>query len=505
MSENQIADPFPDSKWNPAARTAAWGLIAFGAIVRLWLFSRNYSLWMDEAMLALNIRGRSFAQLAKPLDYDQGAPIGFLFLTKLATSMFGNRDFALRLVPMFSSLLLLFIFMVLMRRLFSPWPGLIGLALVACSQTFADYAAQDKQYESDAAIAILLVFLTLMALHNRGAVWIGLLAAAGFCSIWLSHPCVFILAGAGLTALVFAHRHHDRRLLVGIAAAAGAWLVAFFCDWFFFLRSLAANPHLLAHWSTGFIPRPIFSVNAVHWFVRTFYIDCGFLIGSDTGRVLSAALASVILVGFLHLQQSRFVLFSLIGLPAFFTLCAAALKKYPFDGRLITFLMPLFGVLAAAGADAIHRALRPDATALRISLLSSFMLLPFLQALEMLGTSQEKEGIKPVLAFVHDHFQPHDALYVYHGAQPAFDFYTVNSAIPADSIIRGVESPSDWQRYADEVTSLPAGRVWLIFSHYKEWGDGDETLPIRLFASERGKLLDSRETTGTVAYLYELR
>jgi len=50
--------------------------------LRVVEFARDRPLWLDEAMLALNIAARSFAQLARPLDYDQSAPVAYLWLER---------------------------------------------------------------------------------------------------------------------------------------------------------------------------------------------------------------------------------------------------------------------------------------------------------------------------------------------------------------------------------------------------------------------------------------
>ena len=61
-----------------------WLIILFGTLLRLTQYLSNRSLWLDEANLALNIVNRSFLQLLKPLDNNQGAPIGFLMLERSA-------------------------------------------------------------------------------------------------------------------------------------------------------------------------------------------------------------------------------------------------------------------------------------------------------------------------------------------------------------------------------------------------------------------------------------
>jgi len=76
-----------------------------GFILRTMQYSFNRSLWLDESILALNIVNRTFYGLTKPLEYNQGAPLLFLFAQKLVISVFGNSDYALRAFPYFASII----------------------------------------------------------------------------------------------------------------------------------------------------------------------------------------------------------------------------------------------------------------------------------------------------------------------------------------------------------------------------------------------------------------
>jgi asparagine N-glycosylation enzyme membrane subunit Stt3 len=67
-------------------------------------------------MLALNIVNRGFADLFKPLEYDQGAPIGFLLVEKIFNLFLGRNEYALRLFPLILGLLSLWLFYLLLKR-----------------------------------------------------------------------------------------------------------------------------------------------------------------------------------------------------------------------------------------------------------------------------------------------------------------------------------------------------------------------------------------------------
>ncbi len=108
---------------------AAWSLVALGIILRLRQYLANRSLWLDEAMLALNIIHKDFGELVGKLDYEQGAPLGFILLEKLAATLIGDGERALRLLPLLAGCASLVLFSFLPNT-FSippacspPWPS----------------------------------------------------------------------------------------------------------------------------------------------------------------------------------------------------------------------------------------------------------------------------------------------------------------------------------------------------------------------------------------------
>src|SRR5215212_8629067 len=105
-------------------KVAAVLLILLGVILRLRQYLTGRSLWVDEAMLALNIVERNWTGMFQPLDYDQGAPIGFLLVEKLLNLMLGKHELALRLFPLLVGLISLGLFYLLGKRMMSG-PGLL--------------------------------------------------------------------------------------------------------------------------------------------------------------------------------------------------------------------------------------------------------------------------------------------------------------------------------------------------------------------------------------------
>ena len=125
-----------------------WIIIIIGIILRLRQYIANRSLWLDEASLALNIVGRSFTGLTQPLDFEQGAPLGFLFIEKAVLLVLGNQDYILRLFPLISGLFAIY-FMYLISKEYIGMPGLLALSIFVISWTLIYYSSELKQYSSD--------------------------------------------------------------------------------------------------------------------------------------------------------------------------------------------------------------------------------------------------------------------------------------------------------------------------------------------------------------------
>lgn len=130
---------FPSVSLFHGSTRLVWAVIGLGVILRLMQYLCNRSLSFDESLLALNIIDRSFTGLLHPLDYDQGAPIGFLMLEKLAIQVLGNSEYTLRLFPLLSGVGSVWLFYGVASRCLTPKALPIALGLFAVSAPLIYY------------------------------------------------------------------------------------------------------------------------------------------------------------------------------------------------------------------------------------------------------------------------------------------------------------------------------------------------------------------------------
>ena len=224
----------------------SWTIIFFGVVLRVGQYAANRSLSLDEAMLALNIVNRSFAELLQPLSYDQGVPIGFLLIEKFAIQTLGNSEYVLRLFQLFSGIGALLLFYGVAKRSIASKFVPLALVLFAISEPLIYYASEVKQYSSDVAIALLLLWAIADVRSDRLKVSKTiLLGVLGAIAIWFSHPAVFILTGIWSTLALFSLVRKDWSAIARLSIAFVPWALSFLALYHVSLGDLAENEGLL--------------------------------------------------------------------------------------------------------------------------------------------------------------------------------------------------------------------------------------------------------------------
>lgn len=486
-----------------------WTIISFGVLVRLVQYLYNRSLWNDEAALALNIVNRSYADLLQPLDYDQAAPIGFLFIEKLATQLLGDNEYSLRLFPFLSAIISLFIFHRLAKRCLQPLALPIALALFSGLHIILYYATEVKQYSSDVAIAILfcLLFMNLARtkLSITQIITYGILGAT---IIWFSHPVVFVLTGIGLSYLFFTLINQQTTKTLKLLAVYSFWIASFVTFYSVSLQALANQTNLVSSWeSRGTFPTSFLDFQ---WLLTAFWEFFHHPLGFPDiflGIAVFAFFAGC--TAFIQKQKTLLLLS-----PIVVTFFAAYLKAYPFDGRLVLFLTPFFILLISEGAALIRRKTLSTKWAKVGTLVLILLLVPPIGTAGYLALKPyEKQEIRPVIAYIKEHQQPEDTIYVYQRAEFQFKYYADKFSYQKGDYIMGIDdldkqdgqgiSDVEWQRYTNDLDKLRGEqRVWIVFSHVRSWAQKSER--ITGYLDTFGKQVDVFERKGSFVYLYNL-
>lgn len=482
-------------------------LVFAGFVLRLRQYLVNRSLWLDEAMLANNIVSRSFGGLTYWLDYDQQAPLGFLWLQKISILLFGNNEYALRLIPFLAGCVALVLMFVITRRL-PAVGGNTALALFVISTTLIDYTSEAKQYILDVAVALGLLTLFLRYNDNergwkpRSSLLFGV---AGALLLWFSHPAIFTLTGMGIVLFIQTARQKSRPVLGWTIVMGGIWLASFVVFYLLFLRRSVTANVLLDYWGDAFLP---LSPQVGNWSVVAFRNFSIFAAGLETPLLLNAALA---LIGLIALARRSATIAASLALTFLLTLAASALHTYPFAGRMLLFLTPMAFLFLGEGFDALSLLLpkKSSVSSWTLSLLAVALILSnAYTTAETFITPKLQEHIRPTMEYLRDFRKDGDIIYVYYWAEPAVRYYAPKYGFAMSDFIIGADHHDQPELYLPELDALRGhARVWFLFSHVYEQGDFNEREYILSHLNTIGKLQSKAPLAGTSVflYLYDLR
>jgi len=358
-------------------------VVLVGAALRLAAYLTVRSLWLDEAMLAHNIVGRTFGALLGPLGESQSAPWLFLFVERAAAVVLGPNELALRLLPLAAGILLPWIVWLTATKLADEETGIVAACVVALSPLLVYYSNEVKPYGIDALVSTALVFTTLRVLDNAAdrRRWL-ILIFAGAVGLVAAFPATFILAGCWGALLASSHVRqspHARRML---PLTAIVWAATFALPYVLVIRRATTDAFLTSYFSDRFfVPWQPEALTSLWRFWHEVSVEV--FLGRDAlasapgvvTAVLSTAVLAACGAGLWEIRRRRGAagVLLMIG-PVAIALIASTLRVYPLTARLWAFAAPLCGMLAAAGVRAAAARVRADVS-MRLGVLATAGLL----------------------------------------------------------------------------------------------------------------------------------
>ena len=188
-------------------------VVVLGTGFRVAQYAARTSFWHDEALVVLNVAGKTCSQLMGRLDYAQAAPPLFLFAERGLLLALGRDEYALRLVSLLCGVAALPLFAIVCRRVLPGMVAPVTAAIFTFSNKLIWHSAEVKPYSGDAFVAVLLLYLALRpAGASRGAesadgetrdpaARLFILACVTAVAVWFSFPAAIIFGGLSLAYL----------------------------------------------------------------------------------------------------------------------------------------------------------------------------------------------------------------------------------------------------------------------------------------------------------------
>lgn len=443
---------------------AAAAVLLLAVCLRAKEFFFARSLWMDEARLALNILERGYVALLAPLDFDQAAPPGYLWLTKLSTQLFGTGEKALRLPAFLASLLSLPFAWAASCRCLGARGALFVLFIVAICPMLIEYASELKQYQFDFLASWIVLHSAAVYLHQKDRPAASVhLAVVGSATLLFSHAVSFVTAGAGAALLLDELRRpklpRTRRLL----AAGFCVFLAGIANYLIFLRPILDNDALVSAHAWSFPEVEADSPPEILPLARLVLN----VFNEPLGLYIAPAGALGFLLGLVWLAGKRGLVWTgMLAAPLILLLGAVIADRYSFFSKYLIFTIPLLSLGIAAGIEGLLRSRSKGGFV--AGCLLAFVVLGQTAWVRLTDEDFwrpiEKEEIRPVLETLSRRIEEGDVILIYGPFSP-FNYYTqwgsLRGRFAEHHLLVG------WDHFLEYKAANPPFRMWMIRYHVR--------------------------------------
>lgn len=407
-------------------------VIGVGALLRLIKLLGRRSLWLDEAMLALNVASRPFRQLHRPLDYEQFAPVPFLWGQRAAGILGGFDEVSLRVIPLLAGITFLIVIWRLARRLLDDAPALLAVGIAALSPILVRYSIEAKQYGLDALVAAAILILAFDRLDDPGPPGPRrALLLSGAVAVLVSPPAIFVLAGV-VVALLAAPSLRQGGGARWVVVASASWGVVFALSYRFLYGGAGGDAYLRRFWSPTFLsPRNPDALAAAGKAGHGLLASVFFGRPENVPFWISGVAAGLALAGLGSIRRRNGApAVLLLTVPIVLAAAASVLERYPLAPRLLLFAAPALILLLAGGISwltgRLRRGRRPA-----LALASVLFLFPAAQSAPGPGlyNLSRDDTRRAVETFGRLH-RPGENVYLFASGVPAWVFYTTDWRSP---------------------------------------------------------------------------
>jgi hypothetical protein len=460
-----------------------------GALLRLFHYCYNRSLWMDEIYLSSSFLHFNYAELAtKVLDHDQKAPLGFLWLVRLAVDLFGRNEMAMRLVPLIAGITSLFLFSRITAYFLNPAARLLAMCVFVFSPALVYHSVEIKQYSTECLATLTALYLYIR--YKDSIIWKQriLWGLSGALTLWFSYSVIFILAGIAGGLSLFDLLKKNWAPFFRNMVPFLMWMLSFGINYLLFTHRQAESDWVVYFFKTydNFLPLPPHSLAELKWYPRNLVALMDYplglvwnlqhLNGSILFRLLAIPVLPVLLLaaGTVSLARSAARNFYALILPLLLTLLASGLYLYPLLERFWVFLAPVLILFIAFGFAFCQRKINIK----WINTLILIMIIagPIVQSVYFIVHPAEfykhkKSELRESLLELSKVVAPGDVVYNYWNNYPGFDVYKVMlplsfKAIEGRDIRKNVHSIDEYNEQMNKDFARFSGkkRVWVIYN-----------------------------------------
>jgi len=454
-----------ESNLKKAADLAGLFVIGSGIVVSILMNCVGRTLWLDEAMLAFSFSKRSLFQLTNGVfEWDQSAPVLYLYFVKILTIIFGNREAVLRSFSVISYIAVLFLSGYAAKKLFHIKYPVLAAAFLANMNFILKYSNEFKQYLSE-CIWVLLVLILYYFYKERGLAWWKL--ALGFMIfIWGANPACFFIGGVLVYEFLSGLFTKDR-LLIRNSLLTGICVFASFAAYYFYwLRGIALSGSMQSYWENAsfpLIPTSVADLKLAQSMVYEIFITF-----REARIFMTAFVLAAFLIG-IFWEKNRYC--TVIFLSFLVTLFASYIHMFPIADRLWCFSFPVFTILAFYALDQMAVSNR------KAELVAVFLMFTLILTNNGIlvyrngeNVYQAGEEANPLIAYLQEHVEEDEKVYVYYQSIPVTKYkigYETEriGKVNTDNIIWATETLDKEDARGDIEKVLAQDKCYILASH----------------------------------------
>lgn len=474
-------------------------MVVLGIGVSIFMNCVGRSFWVDEAMLAYSFSERPLWKLtAAPFEWLQSAPVLYLYFAKVISLVFGNSEFVLRSVSVFSYIVTLGLVWYAAKRLFQIRYALLCSAFLANMNFMLLYSNMFKQYMWECIWALLVLVAYYLYKEEKLSFW--RLSILYMVFLWGANPACFMIGGVLAWEFIAGVWTKDKTVVRRSILTGVGVLASFAVYYLYWLRGVAGSEEMQRYWEGAvfpLVPRSIADLKEAQALAYDIFIVF------REGRMFVMGLVLAALVFGIFRERNRYVIVTALGF--FLCLFASWLNMFPVADRMWCFAYPLFAMLVFMAADRMFctaavtetgggSGRRPVTSGEVAAVMLMFVLILTSNGILVYRHGETVymagEEVNFPIAYVQERIEPGESVYVYHHSIPAVKYkigYDTDcfGAAGEDNVIWSAGTANDSEALESDAARIEAaGRCYLIASHTTE----ERFSPLLQELSMRGSL-----------------
>jgi len=440
-------------------------LICFAGIyTSFFMNSVNRSLWLDEAMLAVDFTQRSLGNLTDGVfSWNQSAPVGWLYIVKSLAVLFGHTEYIYRLFSVICYICILLLLYFLAKKLLGMKYPLALCAYVATMEVMLKYSNMFKPYISDGLFVLITV--AVFGLYERKRINYIVLALVWALLIWFSNPVCFIAGGLIMSRLFFALVEKNKKNIKEMMVVGVLIVSSFVGNYFYWLREVAQRTEMQSFWENNrfpLIPTSREELELAQSLITGIYSSFNHMSGFF---IVMTVISFVIAIR----KRDKLILGLCGGI--MLALFASAMSMFPISNRLWLFYYPLLSMIVFYTTEEL--AGRKEKKGYIIWVICCFVLILNNKGISNFLDAEniyiEKQETNQQIEYLKEKATSDESVYVYYYCKPGFWFkngydneYLGDSEVP---VIFGERLLFDTSEYMGDIRKIRnAKRCYIMMS-----------------------------------------